>query len=68
MTQVEARLHHTPLEPTEQAVHVTEHQRAQQGIPRSEDIKRACEEEAKRTCEETAAKDPGNAIKSTKAD
>jgi membrane protein len=41
MTQVEARLHHTPLEPTEKAVHVTEHDRAQQGIPRTEAIKQA---------------------------
>jgi membrane protein len=46
MTQVEARLHHTPLEPTEKAVHVTEHERAQQGIPRTEAIKEACEEAA----------------------
>jgi membrane protein len=43
MTQVEARLHRTPLEPTETAVHVSEHQRHQQGIPRREAIVRACE-------------------------
>jgi membrane protein len=44
MTQVEARLHHTPLEPTEKAVHVTEHNRSQQGIPRTEAIEVACKE------------------------
>lgn len=41
MTQVQARLHRTPLEPTDQAVHVTEHARAQQGIPRTADIAEA---------------------------
>jgi membrane protein len=41
MTQVQARLHHTPLEPTEKAVHVTEHGRVQQGIPRTADVEEA---------------------------
>ena len=49
MTQVEARLHHAPLEPTHEAVHVTEHARAQQGIPRTEDIKEAVREDGKET-------------------
>ena len=38
MTQVQARLHHAALVPAETAVHVTEHARAQQGIPRTADI------------------------------
>jgi membrane protein len=41
MTQVQARLHHTPLEPAETAVHVTERDRCQQGIPRTEDVAQA---------------------------
>jgi membrane protein len=41
MTQVQARLHHTPLEPTEKALHVTEHARVQQGIPRTADVEEA---------------------------
>ena len=41
MTQVQARIEHAPLEPTEKAVHVTEHSRAQQGIPRTADIEEA---------------------------
>jgi membrane protein len=41
MTQVQARIEHAPLEPTEKAVHVTEHARAQQGIPRTADIEEA---------------------------
>ena len=45
MTQVQARLHHAPLEPTDKAVHVTEHARAQQGIPRTEDIEQAIRSE-----------------------
>jgi len=47
MTQVQARLHHTPVAPTEVAVHVTEHARAQQGIPRTEDIEQAVREQSK---------------------
>jgi membrane protein len=35
ITQVQARLHHTPLMPTDKAVHVTEHARVQQGVPRT---------------------------------
>jgi membrane protein len=41
MTQVQARLRHAKLVPNETAVHVTEHDRAQQGIPRTEDILQA---------------------------
>ena len=41
MTQVQARLHHAPLEPTAKAVHVTEHARVQQGIPRTADVEEA---------------------------
>jgi membrane protein len=41
MTQVQARLHHAPLKPTDKAVHVTEHARVQQGIPRTSDIEEA---------------------------
>lgn len=44
MTQVQARLRHARLVPNETAVHVTEHARAQQGIPRTEDIEEAAEE------------------------
>lgn len=44
MTQVEARLRHARLIPTEKAVHVTEHDRVQEGIPRTIDVKRAAEE------------------------
>lgn len=43
MTQVQARLHHTPCVPTDAAVHVTEHARVQQGIPRTEDVQQAVE-------------------------
>lgn len=41
MTQVQARLHHAPLEPMPKAVHVTEHARVQQGIPRTADVEEA---------------------------
>ena len=41
MTQVQARIHHAPLEPTQKAVHVTEHARVQQGIPRTSDVAEA---------------------------
>ena len=41
MSQVQARLRHAPLAPTDQAVHVTEHERVQQGIPRAESIAEA---------------------------
>jgi membrane protein len=47
MTQVQARLHHAPLEPTEKAVHVTEHARAQQGMPRTADVEEAVRAEGK---------------------
>jgi membrane protein len=43
MTQVHARLRHARLVPNKDAVHVTEHDRAQQGIPRIEEIQRAAE-------------------------
>jgi membrane protein len=46
MTQVQARLHQTPVAPTDKAVHVTEHARVQQGIPRTEDIEQAVREES----------------------
>ena len=50
MTQVQAKLHHAPLEPTEKAVHVTEHARVQQGIPRTADIEDAAQiEQSKST-------------------
>jgi membrane protein len=45
MTQVQARLHHAPLVPYDSAVHVEEHERVQQGIPRTKDIERACQSE-----------------------
>jgi membrane protein len=41
MTQVQARIHHAPLEPTDKAIHVTEHARVQQGIPRTSDVEEA---------------------------
>ena len=44
ITQVQAGLRHARLVPNETAVHVTEHARAQQGIPRTEDIERAADE------------------------
>jgi membrane protein len=44
ITQVQARLRHARLVPNETAVHVTEHERCQQGIPRTEDIERADKE------------------------
>jgi membrane protein len=44
ITQVQAGLRHARLVPNETAVHVTEHELAQQGIPRTEDIERAAEE------------------------
>jgi membrane protein len=44
MTQVQARLDHARLVPTDKAVHVSEHERVQQGIPRTADVKRAAEE------------------------
>lgn len=44
MTQVQARLRHAVTVPNEKVVHVTEHARVQQGIPRTEDIERAAEE------------------------
>jgi membrane protein len=43
MTQVQARRRHAPCIPNQSAVHVTEHARAQQGIPRLEDIEQAVE-------------------------
>jgi membrane protein len=45
MTQVQARLRHARLVPTEKAVHVTEHDRVQQGVPRTADIERAAGEQ-----------------------
>jgi len=48
MTQVEARQRHVTREPTAAAVHVTEHERAQQGIPRTKDIRRAIHEDERR--------------------
>ncbi len=47
ITQVQARLRHIPLAPTDRAVHVTEHARVQQGIPRTEDIEQAVRESGK---------------------
>jgi membrane protein len=44
MTQVQARLHHTPLAPADTAVRVSELARLQQGIPRTEDIERHADE------------------------
>lgn len=44
ISQVQCRLRHAPVTPNETAVHVTEHSRAQQGIPRTEDIKAAADE------------------------
>jgi len=44
ITQVQARLRHARLVPNETAVHVTEHARAQQGIPRTEDIEQAVDD------------------------
>jgi membrane protein len=41
MTQVHARLRHAEIVPSEKVVHVTEHDRVQQGIPRAEDIRHA---------------------------
>ncbi|MCC6494509.1 MAG: YihY/virulence factor BrkB family protein [Pirellulales bacterium] len=43
MTQVQSRLHHVPPAPTDKAVHVTEHARVQQGIPRTEDVQEAAQ-------------------------
>jgi membrane protein len=48
MTQVHARLRHARIVPRETAVHVTEHDRVQQGIPRTEDIEEAIEEDERR--------------------
>jgi membrane protein len=45
MTQVQARLHHAPLVPYDTAVHVSEHDRVQQGIPRTEEVERAAQEQ-----------------------
>jgi membrane protein len=45
ITQVRARIHHAPIVPMQDAVHVTEHARVQQGIPRTEDIEQAVREE-----------------------
>ena len=44
ITQVQAGLRHVRVVPNETAVHVTEHARVQQGIPRTEDIERAADE------------------------
>jgi membrane protein len=44
MSQVQSRLRHSRLVPNETAVHVTEHARVQQGIPRIEDIEKAADE------------------------
>jgi membrane protein len=41
ITQVQAKRRHARLIPNETAVHVTEHDRSQQGIPRTEAIERA---------------------------
>jgi len=41
ITQVQAELRHASVVPNQTAMHVTEHERAQQGIPRTEDIERA---------------------------
>ena len=56
MTQVQACLHRAPVTPTAQAVHVTEHARCQEGIPRTEDIAQAAEEaeQAKRDSSDKA--------------
>jgi len=48
MTQVQARQRHAKCQPTAVAVHVTEHERAQQGIPRTKDVKRAVREDEQR--------------------
>jgi membrane protein len=40
ITQVHARLRHARFIPSETAVHVSEHDRVQQGIPRTDDIER----------------------------
>jgi YihY family inner membrane protein len=45
MTQVHARLRHARIVPSDKAVHVTEHDRVQQGIPRTEDIELAANTE-----------------------
>jgi membrane protein len=47
ITQVHARLRHAQIVPSDKAVHVSEHDRVQQGIPRTEDIQRAVDEEDK---------------------
>jgi membrane protein len=47
ITQVQARLHHAPLVPYETAVHISEHERVQQGIPRTEDVERAVQEKGR---------------------
>jgi membrane protein len=47
ITQVHARLRHARIVPSDKAVHVTEHDRVQQGIPRTEDIKDAVSKEEK---------------------
>lgn len=44
MTQVQAQLRHAKLVPDETAVHVTEHARLQQGMPRTEDIAQSVED------------------------
>ena len=44
ITQVQAGLRHARLVPNETTVHVTEHARAQQGIPRTEDIEQAVDD------------------------
>lgn len=41
MSQVHAQMRHARIEPTEVAVHVTEHHRVQQGIPHTEEIEEA---------------------------
>jgi membrane protein len=59
MTQVHARLRHARLVPSETAVHVTEHDRVQQGIPRTKDIERAAKAEAGQTSDGSSAPVPG---------
>ena len=44
MTQVQSRVEGDRVEPTETAVHLTEHARIQQGIPHEEEIQRSLED------------------------
>jgi hypothetical protein len=45
MTQVQARLHQAPVARHDTAVHVSEHDPVQQGIPRTEEVERAAQDE-----------------------